>query len=237
MPHLTREQELLVAASRSSLRGGAVRWLVHEIRNPLQVITLTTELLELDGEKADLDLVRMLRAGARQLAAGFHVLDQLLERPPLETAAGPVAVFELLRFIEHLYSYDREPGVLRIEGNPMELPAIAGMPTRLSHALLNVVQNAKEAVAKVPDGQVTVEAASAEGGVRITVHDNGPGVAEAIRATMFEPFVTTKTVSVLSGLGLPVSRWLTEQFGGSLEFDAGATSGARFVFHFPAWHG
>lgn len=237
MPQLTREQELLIAASRSSLRGGAVRWLVHEIRNPLQVITLTTELLELDGDQADPDLLRMLRAGARQLAAGFHALDQLLERPPLETVAGPVAVFELLRFIEHLYSYDREPGALRIDGDPMELPAVGGMPTRLSHALLNVVQNAKEAVARVKDGQVTVEASRADDGVQITVSDNGPGVAEAIRETMFEPFSTTKTVSMLSGLGLPVSRWLAEQFGGSLDFDASARSGARFVFCFPAWHG
>lgn len=227
----------MVTASRATLRGGAVRWLLHEIRNPLQVVSMTAELLEGDDPASSADLLRMLRGGVAQLSAGFHVLDQILERPPILQAAQPVSLTEVLRFITELYGYDREPGAIRIAGDPGELPAVQGMRTRLSHALLNVVQNGKEAVARQQDGVVTVLGELDGDAVRISVTDNGSGVLPAIQGTMFEPFVTSKSVSAMSGLGLPVARWLAEQFGGSLVHDAEAASGTRFVFRFPVWRG
>jgi C4-dicarboxylate-specific signal transduction histidine kinase len=74
----------------------------------------------------------------------------------------------------------------------------------------------------------------AGGGAAIEVEDNGPGIAEEIRDTLFEPFTTTKDVGEGTGLGLAVCRGLVEAAGGSIRVDAGAEGGARFVMELPS---
>ena len=70
--------------------------------------------------------------------------------------------------------------------------------------------------------------------VVLTVHDNGPGVAPALRSRVFEPYFTTKAVGTGTGVGLAVSLGIVEAHGGSLTLDSPAAGGARFTIALPA---
>jgi signal transduction histidine kinase len=80
---------------------------------------------------------------------------------------------------------------------------------------------------------VRIEATGAGGGVRLSVTDDGPGVASEVQGRLFEPFVTTKEVGKGTGLGLAVCRGLVEAAGGTIELDSSVPRGARFVLELP----
>ncbi len=105
---------------------------------------------------------------------------------------------------------------------------------RLEQVLVNLIRNAIDATAEVPQPeaagvQVTVDVGDAL--VRITVRDAGPGIAPQVLPHLFEPFFTTKADGLGLGLGLAISLAIVEDFGGRLEgrnADDGA-GGAAFV--------
>jgi C4-dicarboxylate-specific signal transduction histidine kinase len=103
---------------------------------------------------------------------------------------------------------------------------------QLVQVFLNLIMNAADALGG--RGSIELLAERSMDGVRIVVTDDGPGVAEAVREHLFEPFVTTKDVGKGTGLGLAVSRGLVESAGGTLELDASHARGARFVIELPA---
>jgi two-component system NtrC family sensor kinase len=112
------------------------------------------------------------------------------------------------------------------------LPSVALGREQLVQVVLNLVLNAADSVEG--GGHVRIAAApSTEGGVRLSVEDDGPGVALEVRDRLFEPFVTTKEVGKGSGLGLAVCRGLIEAIGGTIALDETAPRGARFVIELP----
>jgi signal transduction histidine kinase len=92
--------------------------------------------------------------------------------------------------------------------------------------------NAADAVGA--GGKIRVAAERGNGGVRLLVEDDGPGVDPRVVAQLFEPFVTTKEVGKGTGLGLAVCRGLVEAAGGSIALDREYARGARFVVELPA---
>ena len=117
---------------------------------------------------------------------------------------------------------------------PEDLPRIALAGPRIVQVLLNLLLNAADAAPR-EGGRITLRAARApDDRVRLTVEDNGPGIAAAIRDRLFEPFATTKEPGKGTGLGLAVCRGLVEAAGGTLSAEDGAEGGARFVIELPA---
>jgi signal transduction histidine kinase len=117
---------------------------------------------------------------------------------------------------------------------PGDLPRISLASPRIVQVLLNLLLNAADAVPR-EGGRITLRAARAPGDrVRLTVEDNGPGIAAEIRDRLFEPFVTTKEPGKGTGLGLAVCLGLIEAAGGTLAVEDGAEGGARFVIELPA---
>ena len=76
-----------------------------------------------------------------------------------------------------------------------------------------------------------VQAQALAGWVQLGVEDNGPGVAPAVAARLFDPFVSTRPEG--TGLGLAIARTLAEHLGGELALDPGPGVGARFVLRLP----
>jgi two-component system sensor histidine kinase FlrB len=115
------------------------------------------------------------------------------------------------------------------------LPVPAGTVLRgsreaLGGALLNLIDNALRAAGD--DARVELEARpDAAGGVTIYVHDNGPGVPDALRQKIFEPFYTLRSNG--TGLGLAVVQSVARAHGGSARVEARAGGGASFSIHMP----
>jgi signal transduction histidine kinase len=109
-------------------------------------------------------------------------------------------------------------------GKPIAIDAHA-----LQQVLVNLVQNAAQAM--TDGGTITVSARPAAGGIatQITVADDGPGIPAADRARVFDPFFTTKAPGTGTGLGLAVVRHLVATAGGSIDIGDGPNGrGAEF---------
>jgi signal transduction histidine kinase len=102
----------------------------------------------------------------------------------------------------------------------------------MTQVLVNLLLNAADAMDG--KGHVYVTCESAAGRVRIAVSDQGPGIERELRRKVFDPFFTTKPPGQGTGLGLSISRAIVETYGGTLELDAEAVGGARFVIDLPA---
>jgi signal transduction histidine kinase len=97
-------------------------------------------------------------------------------------------------------------------------------PAMLRRALDNLVQNALRATPA--EGEIQIMATRAPGRLRIDITDTGPGIDSGIRATLFEPFVTTRADG--TGLGLAIAREMVQAHGGTLTLQSGA-GGAHFT--------
>jgi two-component system NtrC family sensor kinase len=251
---LSEQRERVLRSERLAAIGQVSAQITHEIRNPLSSIGLNAELLadELasarfahEGQRAEAEA--LLSAIAREIDRLTEISEQYLafarapRAPPTPLDLGDLC-YELVDFLTPELT---AVGIqVQLELAP-DLPRILGNEDQLRQALLNLVRNAKEAMAATgaaPDGNgaparlLTLRATFHRAdGLRIEVRDTGPGVPPEVRERVFDPFFSTKSTG--TGLGLALSQRIAQEHGGSLRLDedpAGATSGARFVMVLPA---
>jgi signal transduction histidine kinase len=111
---------------------------------------------------------------------------------------------------------------------PAGLGAVAAPAATLEAILSTLIENSRNAGA----ARVTIAAQERDGDIRLTVADDGRGIAPADRDRIFEPFFTTRRSTGGSGLGLAIARSLLAAVGGSIESVA-ADRGALFALHLP----
>jgi len=112
-----------------------------------------------------------------------------------------------------------------------EMAPLVAFPALLNQVIMNLLQNAIDAVEE--GGRVQVELTQTETHQSITVSDDGPGVDAALRARIFDPFFTTKEVGQGTGLGLSLSMDIIEKHGGQLSYVDGPLPGAAFRVELP----
>ncbi|HBQ19580.1 MAG TPA: hybrid sensor histidine kinase/response regulator, partial [Myxococcales bacterium] len=116
-----------------------------------------------------------------------------------------------------------------------ETPPVTASPARLGQILLNLLQNAAQAVeAREERGEIFVRCRAQDGEVQIEVEDTGQGMSPEVMERVFQPFFTTKGESRGTGLGLYLSRQLAEEMGGTLEVRSTLGSGSTFTLRLPA---
>lgn len=237
---LARAQSRLVQSERLASVGRLAAGLAHEIGNPLSAILGFQELL-LGGGLSPQDEREFLERMKRETERIHRVLRDMLAfaRPVVvarESAPeAPGSVREAVDDVLALVTPQKTFRDLAIDAAiPGDLPRIALASPRLVQVLLNLLLNAADAAPR-EGGRITLRAVRAPGSrVRLTVEDNGPGIAKEIRDRLFEPFATTKEPGKGTGLGLAVCRGLIEAAGGTLAAEDGASGGARFVIELPA---
>jgi signal transduction histidine kinase len=200
-----------------------VNSLAHEIRNPLNALSVNLNLLSREmGEGPGADkLAAALREIQRldDLLTAFLRFARPREAKPRELDLGRL-MHDLRTFIEPVAAKNE------VE---LDFPEITGVVVRtdgdlLKHALLNVILNSFE----VGASRVAVSAGAENGRVVISVRDDGPGFAEPERA--FAPFYSTKEEG--TGLGLPTSRALAVSLGGELTL-GDPPAGAEIILTIP----
>jgi two-component system sensor kinase FixL len=116
-----------------------------------------------------------------------------------------------------------------------KLSTIRANAIQLQQVLLNLTRNAVDAMRGTLTKDLGIEIATesgADGGVRITVADHGPGVSAQLGDNIFHPFVTTKRDGL--GVGLAISRTIVQSCGGSLTYRDNPAGGAIFAVELPA---
>lgn len=186
-------------------------------------------------------LLEICREGTRRLT---HVIRQLkvYSRNAVEQRLlAPLDVCKVLQDAISLARCGRDM-VPEVRCGFFELPPVIGSADSLWQAFLNVTDNAFDAVATVAEPTVWVSAnvvraeaptARSTACAEIRIRDNGPGVLDADRQRIFEPFCTTKLSRSGMGLGLAITKEIIESHGGSIMLAPSASSGAEFVIRLP----
>jgi two-component system NtrC family sensor kinase len=117
-----------------------------------------------------------------------------------------------------------------------DLPTIQSDAAQLQQVLLNLLNNAIDAITK--NGCITIATGyEAEvDSIRISVRDNGPGMDKEIQKRIFDPFFTTKKVGEGTGLGLSISYSIINKLGGNIRFESEVGQGTEFIIHLPVGH-
>jgi two-component system, NtrC family, sensor kinase len=231
---LSQAQDKLDHMERLAATGRLAAGVVHEARNLLTgTLGFAQVLLSKAQEPAAVqDMARMIESEARRcvdILAGFLKLSRgSRESARLLSAlaiVGPVA-----RLVAHPLQQRECTLSVALED---DLPGVFGCCGELQRVLINLVLNACDAVGA--GGHVLITGMpAADGGLELSVTDDGPGVPAELAERIFEPFFSTKTGGDGTGLGLSLSRSIVEAHGGRLTLDRDAPAGASFTVYLPA---
>lgn len=235
----TAERRVLEAAvvreQRLSAMGNLAAGVAHEIRNPLNAISVGLQRLRLEFAPAEPDakseyarFVQLLRdevGRLNSLVDQFLTLARPLKLSLAEEPIGPVVA----EVIALLAPQAAERGIRIEQIGPGAASRIRMDHGQLNRALLNVLLNAIQAVPQ--GGSVTVATEVAAGTLRIRVADTGPGIAPQHLDRIFEPYFTTKEGG--TGLGLALAHKIVQEHGGELRAENRAAGGAVFTVELP----
>jgi two-component system, NtrC family, nitrogen regulation sensor histidine kinase NtrY len=223
--------ELLKAQRLAAWREVAQR-IAHEIKNPLTPIQLSAQRLRrrLASDRSP-DEKRLLDEATGTIIQEVDGLRQLVDefsrfaRMPALTPK-PTDLARLLEGVVVLYRESHPSLAIRAVFSP-DLPPIEVDPDQIKRAVLNLVDNAVEAVGGT--GEVVVQTVWLPEAhrARIVVADDGPGIAPEDRERLFVPYFSTKATGM--GLGLPIVHQIVSDHGGTIRVEDNAPHGSRFV--------
>ncbi len=240
-------EQLEIAQKLESI-GKLSAGLAHDFNNVLMAALSTNELLRMTlGDRPD--AMRLLGIQQRAMERASQLTQKLLAFTRHEQAeTGPVDLPTHVRDILDFCGtqFDKRIEIdNRVDEN---LPPVLGDPSQVDQILLNLLLNAGQALVQVADEgrapRLIVEArpelleptlaqrhglGTGDAMLHLTIHDNGPGIAEELQAQIFDPFFTTRRGSQNCGLGLSTTSALVRSHGGIIEVES--QPGYETTFH------
>jgi PAS domain S-box-containing protein len=233
---LVRQRQALDRQEKLAGLGRLVAGVVHELNNPLGIVSSRAELLLGDAETSGVspdvvDDLRVVHRNVQRAAAITQALLTFARQAPLEPR--PVDVSDVVED-----ALARSAGAIAANQVTVEraldrtLPGILGDPHALGQALRALLKNACEAM---PGGGRIRIATGREPGrpdrIRLSIADTGSGIPDAALPRLFEPFHTTKPRA--PGLGLAVAYGIVRDHGGQIEIESPPAGGTTVVVTFP----
>ncbi len=255
------QREALRQSEKLSAMGSLLAGVAHELNNPLSVVMGRASLLEDklergagdagagdgandDAREAARDDARRVRLAAERCGRIVRTfLNMARQRPPQRRA---VQLGDVVHAAADMLGYSLRGNGIVVELDLAEpLPDVQADPDQLGQVVLNLMVNAQQALMSAATGVQQGQAprivlssglepvrAGRQARVWLRVADNGPGVPASAREQIFQPFFTTKTDGLGTGLGLSVSLSIVREHGGSLVLEDSAV-GACFRLSLP----
>lgn len=217
---LTREEDI---TARHQATSALIRGMAHEIKNPLGGLRGAAQLLERELDSDDLkEYTGIIINEADRLR---KLIDRILG-PSNAPSMDLVNIHEILEHVRSLVHAETSDCVKILQDYDPSLPNLMADKDQLIQATLNIVRNAVHAVGK--DGQVTIRTRAARqctiGNkrhklvLRVDIIDNGPGIPEQLKETIFYPMVTGRADG--TGLGLSIAQTLIQRHKGFIDFES-----------------
>lgn len=212
-----RMQAELAQADKLTSLGQMISGVAHELNNPLSTILGSAQLLRATG--GDARQLRRLETLEEEAQRCRRLVGNLLSfARKHDPEIRRVGIGELVRSVIALLEYQCRVDGVRLEAElDAATPAIAADPHQLKQVLVNLINNARQAMAGTGGGSLCVRSVAVEGRVRLEVADDGPGIPAEVRHRVFEPFFTTKPDGEGTGLGLSIVYGIVRAHGGTIE--------------------
>lgn len=210
-------EEALRRSEKAAATGQLAATIAHEINNPLAAVTNVLYILRTHPQLAP-QLLEHVKTAERELTRVIHITRQTLAF--YREFSTPVMTFvpALIEEVLSVYGRKLEEKNIQVERDFNDVDELRAFPGELRQVFSNLVTNALEATSD--GGKIAIRVRNATGrlgkpGIRVTVADNGAGIAPENLPRIFEPFFTTK-VSKGTGLGLWVSHGIVHKHEGAI---------------------
>ncbi len=229
LDQLQRTQIQLFQAERLSALGRLTSGVAHELNNPLAAIVGYSDLLIRRG-LPDHDLKENLEIIRQQADRAARIVRKLLafaraDKPERVSTNLNELAEQTVSLLRYQLEVDNITVQTRLDGS---IPNLLVDPHQIQQVLLNLITNARQAMAAIGHGTLTLTIRREGGRVVIEVSDTGPGIPPEHLPHVFDPFFTTKEVGDGTGLGLSICHGIVKEHGG--EVGARSVPGVETTF-------
>ena len=234
MEDLRTSKDRLVIAERIAAWQEIARRLAHEIKNPLTPIQMAMDTLRKTWKKQHPDFAEILDESTTTVLQEAdrlkHIVSEFsdfarMPKPEFQR----VDLNDLVRSATSLYQGGAAPVEVKLADS---LPELDADKNQLNQVVLNLVENARDAISKKENGKIVVSTRMGEANDRamLVVEDNGPGVPPDLKDKVFAPYFTTKHAKGGTGLGLAIVHRIVSDHGGRITI-TDAKGGVRGYVH------
>lgn len=233
-------QEQIIQTEKLAALGEMLSGVAHELNNPLATVVGYAQLLETDDSLPQ-HLQRQVHAVHHEGQRASQIVQSLLSFSRRATPEkNSVDLNEVVRSVLEMRAFQLKNDKVTVRAEcAQELPLIWGEMAGLQQVLLNIVNNAIQAISTSGQGNeilIRTEAIQVAGQslVRLFVRDNGPGIPPEHLRRIFDPFFTTKAAGEGTGLGMSLAHRTVSHHGGTIRAESRLGQGATFIVELPA---
>jgi len=227
---LQQAQSEIAQTEKLAALGYLAAGMAHEIRNPLNSISLFTQLLSQGIE--DSESQEYLDKILKEVDRIDGIIRRLVEAANRRrSAAQEVRVEQVIKESLAIFTPQVEARQITVAFDcPDLLPSIKADPTELEQIFTNLFQNALEEMGN--GGYLTIALKTSVNNLEIRVSDSGGGISPEDRDAIFKPFFSTKSRG--TGIGLPVAQRIARLYSGDLRVEQSSAAGTTFLVTLPA---
>lgn len=227
----------MISNSYLSILGSVATEIAHEVNNPLTAIWLLNSEISNMIKRNDVDQARMLKnttaidqslGHISKIINGIRMVGRDAKNDPMEKSA----LKEILESTVQLCQGKIKKMEIDVQISVPDGLIVQCRPTQISQVILNLLSNSCDAIEKLPERWIKIEAKETPEHLTIIVTDSGKGIPAEIQRKMFFSFYSTKEPGRGVGIGLSISKKLVESHQGSLFVDADSPH-TRFVIQLP----
>ncbi|MDE1863539.1 MAG: HAMP domain-containing histidine kinase [Thaumarchaeota archaeon] len=222
---LKDQQERLVKTERISSIGELAARLAHDLRNPLNIIVNSLEIIKLKYNSSP-EITKIFERINRATFRMVHQIEGVMDFVKIRSVQMKVA--SINEIIMSAIEKASLPDNIKVS-LPQDDFTVFCDPILLEVVFENLLVNAKQAMKG--DGTISIRTTKKDDFLAVEIEDSGPGIPSDVLPKIFEPLFTTKQEG--TGLGLPSCRNIIEQHGGTLRVESKAGSGATFTIRLP----
>jgi signal transduction histidine kinase len=228
---LKASQAQMIQAAKLAAIGELSANIVHEIKNPVQVLMMSVELMQSGrslpnwNELVTTQVKRLSQIVKRLMNFARASSDEYI----LESVDVNKAIDEIVAMVKNEYYTGGIDITLKLADEHLQ---VDGNATYLQQVLLNLLINSKDAMPH--GGAITIVTEKLPGHVRIRLTDTGSGIEKHLQEKIFTPFFTTKGEGKGTGLGLSICQKIVSQFKGDITLESEIGKGTTFIITLPA---
>jgi two-component system NtrC family sensor kinase len=231
---LKTAQAQLVQSEKLSAIGQFVAGVAHELNNPLTTVIGFADLLQhtLNDPKHQSHVDHIAKAATRCHKIVNNLLSFSRQHEPERVS---LQLNKLTEDVVEILAYDlRTSNITLVKEYAPALPPILGDSHQLQQVILNVINNARQALeAFRHDGCITLRTGATASHVWLRIIDNGPGISRENLSRIFDPFFTTKPQGKGTGLGLSLCYGIMQEHRGRIRAESQPGAGTEFILELP----